>query len=324
MNELIDENLNISSESNNLSNSGNDSFLQLDNNSLLSKSQAKIISPMNLSPISTEDNDECPPLIRKPFSLNDDDDDESDEESLDGTNELNKLSNANNDSYLQSNNSSLLTPTDNNNLNNQDQVNILQKYLNDECFEQKEWEGSLLCNARMSHQVTYSTVNLLQFIGNKEFKSAVNRIYFCHNTYPVLDELNNLHRPDLLSLSFSQLKKTFFKSQSFQKLSTDIVKAGRKSGYYLNRSGVQCNSKVDYQQITYKFVCRRNKLYKQSKNLLPFVNPRRYTYHNDKKNQRKFGRKQCRRRNTNLPLSKCDKCNFHFLLCLIIIVLCQT
>lgn len=43
-----------------------------------------------------------------------------------------------------------------------------------------------------------------------------------------------------------------------------------------------------------------------------FVKPRTYTFHNHKKNQYKFGRKEYRRRNTPLPLSKSDKYNFNF------------
>ena len=42
------------------------------------------------------------------------------------------------------------------------------------------------------------------------------------------------------------------------------------------------------------------------------MKPRKYSCHNDRKNQRKSGRKECRRRNTYLPMSNSDKCNFYF------------
>ena len=77
-------------------------------------------------------------------------------------------------------------------------------------------------------------MNLIQFIGNENLRSIVNRIYFSNNTYSVLYKSRNINRPDLLSLSFSKFMKSCFKSTLFQKLAGDIVNEARDSGFYLS------------------------------------------------------------------------------------------
>ena len=46
--------------------------------------------------------------------------------------------------------------------------------------------------------------------------------------------------------------------------------------------------------------------------MLPKDKLRKITYHHDRKNQRKKGRKLCRRSHTKLPIKKCNRCNFFF------------
>ena len=59
----------------------------------------------------------------------------------------NNLANTHNDSYLQLDNNSIQYKNNNTNCINEKQINILQKYINSECFKPKQWVGSLILNA---------------------------------------------------------------------------------------------------------------------------------------------------------------------------------
>ena len=194
----------------------------------------------------------------------------------------------------------------------------LRLYLEKECFPETEWTSQLLFNAS-TDKVTYQLMDVTKFVGDSQFKKPKEgqsfRVYFDPKDYPIqeeLDTMDNLSR----EVTIKEKVQLKFKSKPYIKLCKDLREASGKCGFHIVQNG---NQKIDLKRnglkIRNRFSCQRYSVYKGTKkDITGNREYRRYTLHNDRKNQRTEGRKKCRRSYSSKSVTKDCRCKFFFIL----------
>ena len=139
-------------------------------------------------------------------------------------------------------------------------------------------------------------MNVLQFIGDPKYKDKnennAYRVYFNPSKYPVTDELSTIASlPGDTSLKVQT--QTRFKSKSYLKLSKDLRDACGNCAFNIVQNGNQklC-LKSSGLSIRNRFSCQKYMIHKGGvRDLIGNKDFRKYTFRNDRKNQRELGRK---------------------------------
>ena len=208
-------------------------------------------------------------------------------------------------------NSSLL----NNNTDSKNTEN-LRCYLEKECFPETEWSNDLIFKAS-TDKITYQDMDITKYVGENKYKDKVgsgsHRIYFNPKDYSVQQELDTMiNLPDDTTLKERVQSK--FKSEAYMRLCRDLREASGKCGFHIVQNG---NQKSDLKRtglkIRNRICCLRYCVYKgNKKDITGNYEFRRYTLHNDRKNQRSQGRKKCRRSYSSKSISKDCRCKYFF------------
>jgi len=198
---------------------------------------------------------------------------------------------------------------------NETDTDNLRKYLQKQCFEGCKWTHPLLFEASQDKQ-NFVQMDITKFVGNSSYKGkegSTYRIYFNPQNYSVTDEWNSFaNLPEDSSVKHQVQNK--FKSQSYLKLSKDLREACGTCGFNIVQNGNQkFHLKKSGLLIRNRFSCQRYVTYKKSqRNITGDSNFRKYTLHNDRKNQREQGRKKIRRGYSSRSITKETRCKFFF------------
>ena len=203
-------------------------------------------------------------------------------------------------------------------LDSSNNLDKMRQYLETQCYEGSKWYHSLTFEGTKDKR-TFSNIDILQYVGNSYYKDKKEqkpyRIYFNPETYPVNDELSILSQtPD--DATIKQQTQQRFKSSSYLKLSKDIRKACGHCGFNIIQNGNQkFNLKKSGLIVRSRFSCQKYMVHKGfARNITGDHDFRRYTLHNDRKNQRTLGRKKCRRSYSSRSTTKATRCKFFFYL----------
>ena len=198
----------------------------------------------------------------------------------------------------------------------QSKVQNLRSYLQNQCYDGCKWTSKLMFQGSMDKN-TFQEMNVLQYIGDPQYKDKNNktayRVYFDPSKYPVTDEFAKITSlPDNASLK--EQTQNRFKSTSYIRLSKDLREACGNCAFNIVQNGNQklClkNSGLT---IRNRFSCQKYMIHKGGvRDLIGNKDFRRYTYRNDRKNQRELGRKKCRRSYSGRSLTSQTRCKFFF------------
>ena len=179
---------------------------------------------------------------------------------------------------------------------NETDTDNLRKYLQEQCFEGCKWTHPLLFEASQDKE-NFVQMDIMKFVGNSSYKDKEGatsyRIYFNPQNYSVTDEWNSFaNLPEDSTVKHQVQNK--FKSQSYLKLSKDLREACGTCGFNIVQNGNQkFHLKKSGLLIRNRFSCQRYVTYKKvQRNITGDSNFRKYTLHNDRKNQREQGRKK--------------------------------
>ena len=171
---------------------------------------------------------------------------------------------------------------------------------------------------------TFSDIDIIQYVGDSCFKDKKDqksyRIYFNPETYPINEELSTLSStPD--DATITQQTQQRFKSSAYIKLSRDLRKACGHCGFNIIQNGNQkFKLKNSGLLVRSRFSCQRYMVHKGfARNITGDHDFRRYTLHNDHKNQRSLGRKKCRRSYSSRSSTKATRCKFFFFMLILMI-----
>ena len=127
------------------------------------------------------------------------------------------------------------------------------------------------------------------------------------------DELSKIASlPDDTSLKVQT--QTRFKSESYLRLSKDLRDACGNCAFNIVQNGNQklC-LKSSGLSIRNRFSCQKYMIHRGGvKDLIGNKDFRRYTFRNDRKNQRELGRKKCRRSYSGRSITSQTRCKFFF------------
>ena len=192
----------------------------------------------------------------------------------------------------------------------------LRTYLEKECFPETEWSSELLFNAS-TDRTNFQLIDITKYVGNSQFKRPKDgdnfRVYFDTKDYPIEEEFETMDK-FTTETTMKQKVQMKFKSQPYINLCKDLREASGKCGFHIVQNG---NQKIDLKKnglrIRNRFSCQRYSVYKGSKkDITGNREYRRYTLHNDRKNQRSQGRKKCRRSYSSKSVTKDCRCKFFF------------
>ena len=187
---------------------------------------------------------------------------------------------------------------------------MLRAYLDKEYYSSKDWQEPLLFNAQYSNDMTYNKIDITQFISSDYPNDIVHRIYFNNVTYSVMEEYKIIFECDYASLSSNQFFSICFKVLLSINYHLIYVMQLNENGFSLKRNSVYGKKSPKEFQISERFSCNGFRIYKPSTNILLKDKIRKYTYHHDRTNQQKDGRKLCRRIHNKLLMNKCQRCNY--------------
>ena len=190
----------------------------------------------------------------------------------------------------------------------------LRNYLEKECFTESAWSNELFFNGSTDKK-NFTKMDITRYVGDSKFKMKTDtdmfKIYFNPEDYPVKDEISKMSQL-LEDIPLKEKVQSKFKSPAYMKLSKDLREASGQCGFHIVQNG---NQKIDLKRnglkIRNRFCCQRYSVYKgQKKDITGVREYRRYTLHNDRKNQRSQGRKKCRRSYSLKSLHKECRCKF--------------
>ena len=198
----------------------------------------------------------------------------------------------------------------------QSNVQKLRSYLQKQCYDGCKWTSKLMFEGSMDKN-TFQEMNVLQYIGDPKYKDKKNktayRVYFNPSKYPVTDELSKITSlPDNASLKVQTQNR--FKSSSYLRLSKDLREACGNCAFNIVQNGNQklCLKKSGL-TIRNRFSCQKYMIHKGGvRDLIGNKDFRRYTYRNDRKNQRELGRKKRRRSYSGISITSQTRCKFFF------------
>jgi len=168
-----------------------------------------------------------------------------------------------------------------------------------------------------TNKTNFSEMDVIKYVGNAKSKEKEGRqsyrVYFDPNKYSVADEHEALSSITE-DATIQEKVQSKFKSSSYMKLSRDLRQACATSVFNIVLNGNQkFNLKRTGLQIKSRFSCQRYTLYKGStKDTTGNREYRRYTLHNDRKNQRSKGRSKYRRGYSTRSREKETRCKFFF------------
>ena len=160
-------------------------------------------------------------------------------------------------------------------------------------------------------------MDILQFIGDPCYKDKNDnkafRVYLNPIKYPVTEELSTIASlPEDTSIKTQTQSR--FKSEAYIRLSKDIRDACGNCAFNLVQNGNQklCLKRSGL-SIRNRFSCQKYMLHKGGiRDLIGNKEFRRYTFRNDRKNQREKGRQKCRRGYSGRSITTQPRCNFFF------------
>ena len=209
----------------------------------------------------------------------------------------------------------LQNPVENGDFNVRD-VDQLRLYIEKECFEGSKWSHPIMFKGS-TNKTNFLEMDVIKYVGNTKYKEKEGRqsyrVYFDPNKYPVTEEFEALSSITE-DTTIQEKVQSKFKSSSYMKLSRDLRQACATSGFNIVLNGNQkFNLKRTGLQIRSRFSCQRYTLYKGSKkDITGNREYRRYTLHNDRKNQRSKGRSKCRRGYSARSRENETRCKFFF------------
>ena len=195
-------------------------------------------------------------------------------------------------------------------------IDKLRSYIQTQCYEGSKWYNSLFFEGTKDKE-TFHRMDVIQYVGNSLYKDKEDnnsyRIYFDPKKYSVKEELATLSSiPEDATVRYKTQQR--FKSPDYIKLSKDLRLACGQCGFNIIQNG---NQKFDLKRngliIRSRFSCQRYLVHKGfARNITGNHEFRRYTFHNDRKNQRTLGRKKSRRSYSARSTTKETRCKFFF------------
>ena len=206
----------------------------------------------------------------------------------------------------------ILAPSDE--IESNKNIDKMRQYLQTQCYEGSKWYHSLNFEGTLDKK-TFSDIDVIQYVGDSCFKDKKDqksyRIYFNPETYPINEELSTLSStPD--DATITQQTQRRFKSSAYMKLSRDLRKACGYCGFNIIQNGNgKFNLKNSGLMVKSRFSCQRHMAHKEfARNITGNHDFRKYTFHNDRKNQRFLGREKCRRSYSSRSTTKATRCKF--------------
>ena len=195
-------------------------------------------------------------------------------------------------------------------------VENLRSYLQKQCIDGCKWTSSLTFEGSLDKK-TYQDMDILQFIGDPCYKDKKDnkafRVYLNPIKYPVTEELSTIASlPEDASIKTQTQSR--FKSEAYIKLSKDIRDACGNCAFNLVQNGNQklCLKRSGL-SIRNRFSCQKYMIHKGGiRDLIGNREFRRYTFRNDRKNQREKGRQKCRRGYSGRSITSQTRCKFFF------------
>ena len=193
-------------------------------------------------------------------------------------------------------------------------VQNLRSYLQEQCYDGCKWTSTLKFEGSRD-KMTFQEMNILEFIGDSFYKDKEGResyrVYFNPAKYPVTEEMSKITAlPEDASVQVKTQNR--FKSKAYLRLSKDIRDACGNCAFNVVQNGNQklC-LKSSGLTIRNRFSCQKYMIHKgKMRDIIGNDEFRKYTYRNDRRNQREKVRTKCRRVYSGRSITPQTRCNF--------------